>query len=315
MRASKNGELIDHGVYRSNQFQDVCLTKQAGPGGWRPTKYNSSDALWNEIDYGSTDVAGTVPDVRNLPPSVRVPGDGDRKANVFPNPFVEGLWLETPMATYEDPRFDEVRILGRSPTIVDVTFPTEPLSRATTGRVHSAREVEMPSFPKQALPPVPASARRHGESRRMPPFKPVVLSTASPFPDVQHWKPLLSPPKMGTRSPRWTRPSGLATTSNGMRDSPKRRRARVSSEPLPVRAASQPAEAAATSWSSDLPRRRQRQGVPHIDLVAIPDVQIKNIPPTPTQELALHQDNEADWPMKRKPLHSGLPGAGKAPIV
>ena len=186
----------------------------------------------------------------------------------------------------------------------------------------------MPSFPKQALPPVPASARRHGESRRMPPFKPVVLSTASPFPDVQHWKPLLSPPKMGTRSPRWTRPSGLATTSNGMRDSPKRRRSRVISEPLPERGLSQPANATGTtSRSLELPRRRQRQAQgthnsygTHIDLISVPDAKvkpdakIKSVSPTPTQEQTIRQDNEADWPMKRKPLHRG-PGAGKAPIV
>ena len=45
-----------------------------GANGWRPTQLYSStgDALWDQIPYGSTDLAGDAPDVRNLPTRCRV---------------------------------------------------------------------------------------------------------------------------------------------------------------------------------------------------------------------------------------------------
>ena len=61
MRQSKNNDLLDHGEYMSNAFEDVCLTRESGPGGWRPTKSNRSDALWDTIDYGDTEVSRTPP--------------------------------------------------------------------------------------------------------------------------------------------------------------------------------------------------------------------------------------------------------------
>ena len=195
LRQSKNGDVLDHGEYQSNRFQDVCLDRSRKDlGGWRPTQQNT-DALWNEISYGDTDVAGAVPDVRNLPPLAAAPTGAAA-------PFTPGVYKvsqpDIPMTTYEDDRFEEVRNLGKVPTIINLSS-CAPTPRASTSGAMLAPLSRSPR--RAAMPPAPLTARSGGMLRTGP-----IVSVGVLGAELQWWKPIIAPTT--ARSPRgWSQAS------------------------------------------------------------------------------------------------------------
>jgi hypothetical protein len=188
--------VLDHGEYAPSDFAAVCLSKDGGPGGWRPTRHNG-DALWHEIPYGDTCVPGSLPPPRTHAASGTA-CEGDA-GSLLPRSHVHGPAqpaVPVAMATYEDPFIDAVRNLGRVPAILDVeALYYQRLAEALAGT--GSRSARRHPALLAALPvrPTDASLSSNAQLRRAPQTARAGAMTATTLgADVQHWKPLVARP-------------------------------------------------------------------------------------------------------------------------
>ena len=67
LRGTKNDDVLDHGEYDDRSFADRVGRKA---GGWNATQQNGDD-LWDQVQYGDTDVAGGLSTDTKVPMTAR----------------------------------------------------------------------------------------------------------------------------------------------------------------------------------------------------------------------------------------------------